>query len=160
MYRISLEKFKKNDFDFYFSLVSNESVMAMITERSIPMKEAQENFQKLLDTNNDFEGFGTYKVFNSKNDEFIGLGKLIKSNENKEAELGYMVLPEYWGKGYGSEIAEILLENANKLSLNRVTAIIDPNNLPSRKILIKKGFISEKICDIDGLPGEYMSKVL
>lgn len=147
------------DFHDYFRLVSNEAVMAMITERSIPLEEAYVNFAKVLRRNEKFDQFGTFKVYYSSNNvnEFIGLGSLI-SNEEKtsEAELGYMLLPEHWGKGYGSEIAKILIEKAKNNSIKRLIAIIDPNNIPSRKILINSGFQSEKLCEIDGLPGEIL----
>jgi hypothetical protein len=36
-------------------------------------------------------------------------------------------------------------------------AIIDPNNIPSRKILMNVGFTSEFIGDMDGLPGEILN---
>lgn len=161
MYHLTLGKFESNDFNHYYRLVSNESVMAMITERSIPFNEAQINFQKLLNRNEKFEEFGTYKIYNYNTNEFIGLGSLILNEEKlDEAELGYMLLPEHWGKGYGSEIAEILMQKANKTKLKRLTAIIDPKNIPSRKILMKKGFISEELCEIGGLPGEILSKDL
>ncbi|MDV2887909.1 GNAT family N-acetyltransferase, partial [Alkalihalophilus pseudofirmus] len=83
-------------------------------------------------------------------------------NENKieEAEIGYMILPKYWGKGYGSTIAKQLIESAKQTNLNILKAIIDPKNIPSRKILIKQGFSSEKVCEIDGLPGEILARFL
>ncbi|OUA65029.1 GNAT family acetyltransferase [Bacillus thuringiensis serovar thailandensis] len=31
--------------------------------------------------------------------------------------------------------------------------MIDPNNIPSRKILLNISFTSKKVCEIDGLPG-------
>ncbi|MFB6468894.1 GNAT family N-acetyltransferase [Cytobacillus sp. Hz8] len=159
MTHLLLQKFGSSDFNDYFNLVSNESVMAMITERSIPLDEAEVNFQKLLERNKKYEEFGSYKVYNNTTNQFVGLGSLILNEVmTNEAELGYMLLPEHWGKGYGSEIADILIRKAEKTKLNRVTAVIDPNNIPSRKILIKKGFISEKLCEIEGLPGEILIK--
>lgn len=160
IHQLILRKFESNDFNDYFRLVSNEKVMAMITERSIPLKEAEDNFQKILNRNIWFDPFGTYKVYTSAN-VFIGLGSLILNEEKPdEAELGYMLLPEQWGKGYGSEIAGILIGKAQSAPLKRVTAIIDPKNIPSKKILTNLGFKSEKLCEIDGLPGEILSKVL
>lgn len=51
MNNLVLRKFEPGDFHDYFSLVSNEKVMAFITERPIPIEEAQVNFRKLLDRN-------------------------------------------------------------------------------------------------------------
>lgn len=160
MHHLILQKFQANDFHHYFLLVSNEQVMKMITERSIPLEEAREKFKTILDRNKKHEIFGSYKVYNDAN-EFIGLGSLILNEERKdEAELGYMLLPEYWGKGFGSEIADLLIKKAKQTDIKRLTAIIDPNNKPSRKILIKRGFRSEKVCEIDGLPGEILSRTV
>ncbi|PEY32194.1 GNAT family N-acetyltransferase [Bacillus cereus] len=161
MHRLNLKKFEVTDFKEYFQLVSNEQVMAQITERAIPLKEAQVNYQKLLERNEKHELYGSYKVYDSITNEFIGLGHLtLNEKEREEAEIGYMILPTYWGKGYGTTIAKQLIELAKQTKANVLKAIIDPENIPSRKILIKQGFTSEKICEIDGLPGEILSRVI
>ncbi|WP_026909331.1 GNAT family N-acetyltransferase [Paucisalibacillus globulus] len=155
---LTLLKFQENDFDYYFRLVSNEKVMAQITERSIPYDEAQSNYIKLLKRNKKYDRYGSYKIMDCEN-HFIGLGHLTLHEDNMdEAEIGYMILPEYWGMGYGTEIAKRLINIANQSNVKILKAIIDPENIPSRKILINQGFISEKICEIDGLPGEILSK--
>lgn len=161
MHQLNFKKFEAKDFKDYFQLVSNEQVMAQITERTFPLEEAQVNYQKLLERNEKFGIFGSYKVSVSVTDEFIGLGHLtLNENETEEAEIGYMILPEYWGKGYGSTIAKQLIELAKQTKLNILKAVIDPKNIPSRKILIKQGFTSEEICEIDGLPGEILSRFI
>ncbi len=71
-----------------------------------------------------------------------------------------MLLPENWGKGYGTRIAGTLIDMARQRELEILKAIIDPYNIPSRKILINHGFISKKVCTIDGLPGEIFTKKL
>ena len=71
-----------------------------------------------------------------------------------------MILPEHWGKRYGSRIAKELINIAKQTDINVLKAIIDPNNIPSRKILLHVGFTSEKVCEIDGLPGEILIKYI
>ena len=159
--KIMLSKFQNNDFTDYFSLVSNEKVMAQITERSTPFEEAQVNYQKLIERNNKYETLGSYKIFDATGKKFIGLGHVTLNEElPDEAEIGYMILPEYWGQGYGTEIAKELTRKARESKLKMLKAIIDPNNIPSRKILINLGFKSEQICMIDGLSGEILYKNL
>ncbi|MDM5188700.1 GNAT family N-acetyltransferase [Bacillus sp. DX4.1] len=161
MHQLNHKKFEAIDFKDYFQLVSNEQVMAQITERAIPLEEAQVNYRKLLERNEKYEIYGSYKVYDSVTDKFIGLGHLtLNENETEEAEIGYMILPEYWGKGYGSTIAKQLIELAKQTKLNILKAVIDPENIPSKKILIKQGFTSEKVCEIDGLPGEILSRFI
>ena len=161
MHTLIFLKFQKVDFTDYFSLVSNERVMAQITEYAIPFEEAQFNFQKLIKRNEKHEHFGSYKIYDISINEFIGLGHLtVDEEENEVAEIGYMIKPEHWGKGYGGQIAMDLIERAKKSELKTLKAIIDPDNIASRKILIQRGFVTEKICEFDGLPGEILSKKL
>ena len=157
---IEIEKFSAQDFDKYYELVGNENVMAMITERAISREAAIKDFEVLLTKNRRHKFFGSFKVFELTNNHFIGLAKLeINENNREEAELGYMLLPEFWGKGLGSEIAKLLIDKAIlESNLNKVFAIIDPNNIPSLKILKRNGFVSGKVCEIDGLPGEILSR--
>lgn len=157
--RIYLEKFTPVDFDKYYELVGNESVMSMITERAIPLDEAMKNYSLLLINNELHKSFGNFKVIESSSNKFIGSALLkVKEKNSTEAELGYMLLPSYWGKGIGSEVANLLIEKAKRENqLNKITAIIDPSNVASRKILINNGFTSDRICEIDGLPGEILS---
>ncbi|PMC34844.1 GNAT family N-acetyltransferase [Bacillus sp. UMB0899] len=159
MDQLNFEKFKAKDFNDYFLLVSNEQVMAQITERAIPLEEARINYQKLLARNQKDELFGSYKVYDRLTEEYIGLGHLtINESLTEEAELGYMILPNYWGKGYGHLIAKHLIAIAKQTKVHTLTAIIDPENIPSRKILLKNGFNSVKLCEIEGLPGEILSR--
>ncbi|MFJ8353523.1 GNAT family N-acetyltransferase [Bacillus paramycoides] len=161
MHKLHFKKFEATDFNQYFQLVSNESVMAQITERAIPLEEAQNDYEKLLRRNQKHKLFGSYKVYDSATNEFIGLGHVTVNEDNlKEAELGYMLLPEHWGKRYGSCIARELIEIAKQTEVNVLKAIIDPNNIPSRKILINVGFTSDIVCEIDGLPGEILNKYI
>ncbi|GEM64544.1 Acetyltransferase (GNAT) family protein [compost metagenome] len=152
-------KFKSQDFNEYFQLVSDASVMEMITERAIPMDEARIDFEQLMENNKLNDNFGHFKILTVSSNEFVGLAKLVLNEENKvEAELGYMILPLYWGKGIASHVARKLIGHAKQQeSLEKVVAIIDPKNIPSRKILINNGFVSKEFKDFDGLPGEILA---
>lgn len=68
-----------------------------------------------------------------------------------------MILPKHWGKRYRSKIAKELMNIAKQTDINVLKAIIDPNNIPSRKLLINVGFTTEKVCKIDELPGAILS---
>lgn len=154
-------KFTANDFPLYYQLVSDGCVMVLITERAIPEEEAKLNYEKLLNRNEKYNEFGSYAFFHPETEAFIGLGHLtVNEQKEEEAELGYMLLPEQWGKGYGNEIAGILMLLSKQANVKVVKAIIDPANIPSRKILINQGFTSEWVGEMDGLPGEILRKEL
>lgn len=159
--KLNLLKFKEDDFDYYYQLVSNDRVMSQITERAIPYEEAKTNFQKLVTYNKKNNNYGSYKISIDLDQKFIGLAHLtLNEKQPNEAEIGYMILPKYWGRGYGTGVANQLIEIASRLGLEKIQAIIDPENVASRKILSNQGFISEIVCEIDGLPGEILSKKL
>jgi len=160
--RIYLEKLLPEDFEFFCALTGNEKVMAMITERPLSEEEARTKFNSFIENNRLHKSFGSFKVLEVNGTGIMGFAKLeIKEERPYEAELGYMLLPEFWGSGFGSEIAEGLMEVAMADSkLKRVFAITDPDNAASRKILIKNGFTSEERGEIDGLPSETFGRNL
>ncbi len=154
MEKLLLEKFTAHDFDKYYALVCNEQVMAQITERAIPYDEAVKEFQALLTNNTVHERLGHFKLLEGSTGTFLGLGKLeVTEKTASSAELGYILLPQFWGKGLGTAAANQLIEMArSENQLERLTAIIDPANVASRKILTNHGFISRRFFDYEGLP--------
>ena len=158
--RIYLKKLLPQDFESFYALTGNEKVMAMITERALSKEEALKKFYYFLQNNELHRSFGSFKVLEVGSSKLLGFAKLeITKEKPNEAELGYMLMPEFWGKGLGSEIAKYLLEVAKSdPDLKRVYAITDPDNIASRKILLKNGFVSEEVGQIDGLPSEVFGR--
>lgn len=155
---LKLKKLTEDDFQNYFTLVSDKKVMEMITGTPLKREEAQRKFEKLIANNKLDKNFGSYQIKCDETDVFLGFAKLeIEFKGATKAELGYMILPEYWGKGIAGKIGRELVENAKKLkSLESLYAIIDPKNAASRKILIHNGFKSKAFKDFDGLQGEIL----
>jgi ribosomal-protein-alanine N-acetyltransferase len=148
---IYFEKFlTEDDFQYFLRLALNEDVMVMNYGRIFTLEEAKKVYKGLLEKNKIHQDFGQFKVFEATTNNFIGLCGLIISDDFTKAEIEYLLLPEYWRKGYGSEIAKVLLKKAEESkSIKKVTATIDPNNIGSRKILLKNRFVSYKTYTID-----------
>jgi len=69
----------------------------------------------------------------------IGIHFLITPNE---AELGCTIAPQYWGQGYASEgLTATIFFIFNTLKKKRINAGIDTNNLRSRKLFERLGFL-------------------
>ncbi|RZJ30281.1 MAG: N-acetyltransferase [Flavobacterium sp.] len=77
--------------------------------------------------------------------ELIGIiGNFRIEPENYRAEIGYMLLPEYHGKGIVSEAIErVVRYGFDEMKLHSIEAIIDPENTASEKALQKNGFVKE-----------------
>jgi len=153
-----LERFSEVHFSDYLRLVSNLDVMAMITERAIPSDEASHDFKLILDDNARYSDLGYYRITDDQSGNFIGLAKLAPvADKPKTAELGYMLLPDYWGLGIASQVAALLIEQARRNpEISSLIAIIDPANLPSKKILTNNRFTTLEFRNFDGLPGEIL----
>lgn len=78
-------------------------------------------------------------------DKVIGsCGFLNRATQHYRAEIGYELSKEHWGKGIASEAIEAVISYGFKeLNLHRIEALIEPLNLPSQKVLERKGFIRE-----------------
>ena len=60
------------------------------------------------------------------------------------AYVGYYVLPDYWGNGYASEAAQLLVAYAfDELNAHRVEASAQADNPSSNRVLEKFGFQQE-----------------
>ena len=62
----------------------------------------------------------------------------------RSADIGYVLLPSQWGRGYATEANAALLDwGFCQLDLNRVEADIDPRNAASARALERLGFVRE-----------------
>lgn len=78
-------------------------------------------------------------------DKVIGAGEIIiKSFVHRSGEIGYILHPDYWGKGIGTLVGRSLVEKGfSELNLHRISATCDPQNIASEKVLTKIGMTLE-----------------
>lgn len=158
MIPLHLEKYTAQDFDDYYALVRDEAVMKYITGEVLSKEDAQARFAKSIRQNDAHTIFGSYKIF--IDNTYIGFGMVILDEVNNEAEIGYMLFPRFFKKGYGQQIANTLVALACKTTIPTVTAMIDPENDASRKILTRAGFVSVEAGIVDGIPTELFKQSL
>lgn len=79
------------------------------------------------------------------NGKIIGASEItIRDFIDQKGEIGYVVNPSYWGHGYATEAATLLVQfGFEKLGLHRIYATCDPRNIGSIKVLEKIGMIRE-----------------
>lgn len=138
---IKLAKYIDSDFDLFNTMVSDDETMKYIAGNGWTESRARLHFDSMLEINCKEEGFGFYKVVNQEN-EFIGNCSLERYKYDSEIiEIGYVLKKEFWRKGYGSAICQEILAKANHLySELKVIAIVNSDNLASKKLLEKYGF--------------------
>ncbi|ANC76137.1 acetyltransferase [Fictibacillus phosphorivorans] len=80
-----------------------------------------------------------FAIVEKQSNLLIGAGELqITSFANRIGEIGYVLHPNYWGKGIATEAGQLLLKfGFEDLQLHRLFATCDPRNKASEKVLIK-----------------------
>lgn len=148
--RVSFRKLKKEDFPLFYSLFSNEQVMRYAwidrfdsEETAYPCFENFLGHKDLPGKNNTY----AFACFSAGSGEFIAFADIelqISNSRSGCGEIGYFLLPEYWGRGYASEIARGLIAfGFTGLKLHKVCARCDSNNLRSEGVMIKAGMTKE-----------------
>jgi len=124
------------DKDAFYKMMCNPNVMNPIPRDPMSEDESNVHFEMLLhkEQSKDKTVFALVK---SSDDSFIGIAAFLKNNVG-ENEIGYRLLEEYWGVGYGTETAESLLKYGfESLNFNILTADVFIENNKSVKILDK-----------------------
>lgn len=81
-----------------------------------------------------------YLIFLKETGTPIGECSLTLQPDESSCEIGYMLLPQYWNQGYGTEIAQWLMSMAESYGVSRITAMSHAQNAASVRILEKLGF--------------------
>ena len=86
-----------------------------------------------------------FSIVEKETGSMIGAGEFnIRDYQNKAGEIGYIVHPDYWGKGIATEAAKLLIDfGFDQLNLHRIYATCDPRNIASSKVLEKIGMVQE-----------------
>lgn len=86
-------------------------------------------------------GIAYWPLFRLTDGLFIGCCGLKPHPDPDTLELGFHLLPEHWGQGYGSEAARAVLRHAfETLPIQALFAGHHPENHDSRRVLEKLGF--------------------
>lgn len=97
------------------------------------------------------------------NPNLIGIiGHYRIQPQNYRAEIGYMLLPDYNGKGIITEaIKAALIYGFEVMQLHSVEAVIDPENYASERVLQKNGFVKEAhILENEFFDGKFLDTVI
>jgi [ribosomal protein S5]-alanine N-acetyltransferase len=159
-HRLKYTQISQDDFPSYARLVMDEEVMKYITGKALSVEEALQRFQKALQASEMLREAGFFLVRIRDNDELVGVTKLVQLAEN-QYEIGYMLLPEYWGRGFASEMTETMINLAREKKLTgELIGIVDPENPASIRVLTKFGFELYETGQIDGLEAAYYKFML
>lgn len=142
--RLNLRPFREEDLDLLFSLHANPEV----AKTTIDGVQSREKVKAHLDgfiSHQQKLGYSQWAVFENESGKFVGRAGLTTRSLNKEigekTEIRFALLPEFWGKGYASELTNSLIKFAfDDLKLKILAAANGPSNEKSHRVLEKSGF--------------------
>lgn len=148
--RLYLREFDLGDSDFILELVNSPKWLEFIGDRNIKTTfEAKEYLKNGLLKGYKENGYGLWMVVLKGTDIPIGMCGLVNREILEDIDIGFAMLPEYLGLGYGFEIASATVRYAiNNLKLNKIVAITNTDNIASIKLLNKIGLHFEKTLNL------------
>lgn len=161
--RLLLKRITNEDVKEVFELRSNPETMKYIPRPLVKTNEDALAHIALLDENINNNTGINWGITLKDNPKLLGIiGFYRMQPENYRSEIGYMLLPDFHGKGIISEAVKRLIEYGFKdLKLHSIEAVIDPENFASEKVLQKCGFVKEAhLKESDFWDGKFLDKVI
>ncbi len=148
--RILIRKLEESDVEFWKDFFIENPFLPYlgIDETKSPEQNAHEwielQFKRYAE-----KRYGHHALVNKESGEFLGMsGLLTQTIEDKqEIEIGYSLLPKFWGKGYASEAAQFFRDfGFEHKNLDHIISVIDIRNTASQKVAVRNGmFIDRQI---------------
>jgi ribosomal-protein-alanine N-acetyltransferase len=161
--RLVLRRITNDDVNEVFELRSNPETMKYIPRPLVKnTKEALEHIAMIEDKIVTNIGIN-WGISLKENQKLLGIiGFYRMQPENYRAEIGYILLPEFHGKGLIPEaVNRLITYGFNDLNLHSIEAVIDPENFASEKVLQKCGFVKEAhFKESEFYEGKFLDKVI
>lgn len=143
--RLRLRPLVYEDLEALFALNSDPNVMKYITNGNpMPRDQAEARLQFYLDHWQQ-HSFGLFAIEYKDEGEFAGFCGLQYLDNTSEIEVGYRLAEKYWGKGIATECARVSLQfGFDNIKLDRIVAVVHPDNLASQRVIEKIGLRYEK----------------
>ena len=143
--RLELSRIRADKLPDYLAFYQDEKVTA-----TLGGVRSEERVRKWLDWQLKHwreHAFGWWTMRERATGKFIGRGGIQRAEvEGKdEVELGYGLVPNYWGQGLAAEMSrEALRLGFEVLGLKSIVSFTLPTNHPSRRVMEKAGMNYER----------------
>lgn len=139
--RLILRRMSIEDAEFMLGLLNEPSWLRFIGDRGVRTHEdARAYILKGPVDMYDRLGFGLYLTELKEEGVPIGICGLVKRDFLADVDIGFALLPRFWGQGYAYEAASAVMEHGKgPLGLKRIVAITAPDNQSSIRLLEKLG---------------------
>jgi RimJ/RimL family protein N-acetyltransferase len=96
-------------------------------------------------------GFGRWACVHKASGAVIGFAGLKYLDDLREVDIGYRLLPAYWGLGLATEAGRVVLNYGfTRLGLSRIIGLVDLDNRASVRVLEKLGLAFAEMVQFRG----------
>ncbi len=150
--RLIVETLCEDHFEFFAKIQGDPDVMRYIGHGKRSRENARMIFDRFLNHGKTY-GFSFGCVYEKKGRVPIGFAGLIHLMfEGEEIEIGYYLFKEFWGKGYGTELAKGCISwGFSHLDVDALFGIVQPANQASRRVLEKAGMTFAEETEYGGI---------
>ena len=141
--RLLLRPMQADDFDFTFRMQSDPISMRFIRPPATDPAEVHERMAMWAKYSAENPGLGAFAAISKESGQPVGncIVRHLDWQPGNDLEIGYGLLPEHWGRGLATEIAQAISDYAlTRFEVPRVLAVTDPDNTASQRVLEKCGF--------------------
>jgi RimJ/RimL family protein N-acetyltransferase len=147
--RLLLRPFSPDDAGAFFELNSDPEVVRYTGGDSLgSVAEARQGICERILRDYATRGFGRWALIFKETGALIGLAGLKHLDELEQVDLGYRLLPKYWGQGLATEAARASIAYGfDVLRLPQIIGLVDPPNFASVRVLEKSGLVFEEMVE-------------
>ncbi len=145
--RLTLRELTEDDAPFILTLLNDPAFIRFIGDRNVrTLDDARAYLQNGPIASYQRHGFGLYLVEQKTDQTPLGMCGLIKRDTLPDVDIGYAFLPQFRGDGYAYEAAAAVLAYGKAtVGLQRIVAIVTPDNERSLRLLDKLGLTFERM---------------
>lgn len=145
--RLTLRRLHFDDAPFLVLLLNQPSFLANIGDRGVRnIQDAHRYLREGPLAMYERCGFGLWHVARRSDGAAIGMCGLLRRDNLPDVDVGYALLPEFWGSGYAFEAVSATLQHAaRRFALTRVIAVVSEGNAASIRVLEKAGMQFERM---------------
>jgi ribosomal-protein-alanine N-acetyltransferase len=146
--RLKLREFVMEDAAFVLQLLNEPSFIEFIGDRGVRTRQDAERYLREgpMSSYRQF-GHGLLRVSLKDGDIPIGMCGLVKRDTLPNPDIGFALLPAFWGQGFVTEAARAVIQHGREVLGKQVfLGITTPGNVRSIAVLKKLGlsFLEEK----------------
>ncbi len=143
--RLIIREFENDDVLSLYKIESDSRIVKYMTWSKLKtLSECRRQIKNYISSYKTNK-LNSWAIVEKETNEVIGITQLVYSNKIKGVEIGTKILPEYWSKGYASELSRAVVHyGLYELDLDEITAVTDINNAGAIKSLINMGMTLKK----------------